>query len=368
MPTIPIMRPKLPAAERLAPYLRAIDSSRVYSNFGPLALSLEDRLAARFGMSGGTITTVANATLGLTLALTAQGARPGTFCAIPAWSFVASAHAAAMAGLIPYFVDVDADTWAIDPESIADVITGAPAEVGAIMPVVPFGRPIDVAAWDLFRYRAGLPVVIDAAAGFDAITPGAVPAVVSLHATKVFGVGEGGFVMSTDTSLVHAIRTRSNFGFMGTRNAAVLAANAKLSEYHAAVGLAALDEWAEVRSEWMTVAQAYRNALPESNQLRFQEGFGKTWITSTCVLCLADSMSARIESTMAEAGIETRRWWGEGAHVHPATTAFPRTLLQSTEILAQSTIAVPFFRDLESTEIRRVADFVHSAVEGASTR
>jgi dTDP-4-amino-4,6-dideoxygalactose transaminase len=215
MPTIPIMRPKLPSAERLAPYLRAIDSSRIYSNFGPLAVSFEDRLAARFGLSDGTITTIANATLGLTLALTAQGAPLGTLCAIPAWTFIASAHAAVMAGLVPYFVDIDADTWAVDPESIADVITDAPAAVGAVMPVAPFGRPIDVVAWDRFRSRTGLPVVIDAAAGFDAITPSAVPAVVSLHATKVLGVGEGGFVMSTDTSLVRDIRFRSNFGFAG---------------------------------------------------------------------------------------------------------------------------------------------------------
>src|SRR6202521_16823 len=172
------------------------------------------------------VTTVANATLGLTLALTAQDARPGTLCAIPAWTFIASAHAAMMAGLIPYFVDVDENTWAVDPESITDVIARAPAEVGAVMPVVPFGQPIDVAAWDRFRSRSGLPVVIDAAAGFDAITPGSTPAVISLHATKAFGVGEGGFIMSTDTSIIREIRTRSNFGFAVTREAVAPAANA----------------------------------------------------------------------------------------------------------------------------------------------
>jgi dTDP-4-amino-4,6-dideoxygalactose transaminase len=357
MSTIPIMRPKLPSAERLVPYLRTIDSSRVYSNFGPLAVSFEDRLAARFGLSGGTITTIANATLGLTLALTAQGAPLGTLCAIPAWTFIASAHAAVMAGLVPYFVDIDADTWAVDPESIADVIADAPAAVGAVMPVVPFGRPIDVVAWDRFRSRTGLPVVIDAAAGFDAITPSAVPAVVSLHATKVLGVGEGGFVMSTDTSLVRDIRARSNFGFFGSREAAMPAANAKLSEYHAAVGLAALDEWADVRCEWMVLAQTYRRALPESNRLRFQDGFGQSWVTSTCVVNVGPEV-APTESKLAEARIETRRWWGEGAHAHPATAAFPRTLLPTTEALAHSTIALPLFRDLGSAEIRRVADAV----------
>jgi dTDP-4-amino-4,6-dideoxygalactose transaminase len=368
MPTIPIMRPRLPAAEQLAPYLRAIDSSRIYSNFGPLTRSFEDRLAAHYGLSSGTITTVANATLGLTLALAAQGALPGTLCVIPAWTFVASAHAATMAGLIPYFMDVDADTWAVDPESVAEAIAGAPAAVGAVIPVVPFGRPIDIAAWDRFRSRTGLPVVIDAAAGFDATTPGAAPVVVSLHATKVFGVGEGGFVMSTDTSIIRDIRARSNFGFAGTREAAVPAANAKLSEYHAAVGLAALDEWTDVRREWMAVAQAYRKALPESNRLRFQEGFGQSWITSTCVMSLADLATARTESKLAGAGIEIRRWWGEGAHAHPATRAFPRASLPATQALANSTIAIPFFRDLGSGEIRQVAECVLAAAEALDPR
>lgn len=360
MSTIPIMRPKLPSAERIAPYLRAIDSSRVYSNFGPLTASLEERLATRFGLPGGTITTVANATLGLTLALTAQRARPGTLCAIPAWTFIASAHAATMAGLIPYFVDVDADTGSMNPDSIANVIAGAPAQVGAVMPVVPFGLPIDVAAWDRFRSRTGLPVVIDAAAAFDALTPGTTPAVVSLHATKVFGVGEGGFVMSTDTSIIHDIRVRSNFGFLVAREAVVPAANAKLSEYHAAVGLAALDEWTEVRSEWMAVAQAYREALLESNRVRFQRGFGESWITSTCLLQL-DNDATRLVSELWEAGIDTRRWWGEGAHAHRATAANPRTGLSVTEMLAHSTIALPFFRDLGRSDVQRVAERVLAA-------
>src|ERR1700730_15306107 len=142
MHTIPVMRPMLPAAERLLPYLKQIDQARIYSNFGPLALSFEKRLAAHFDLPEAAVVTVANATLGLALALLAQQVRPGTLCVLPAWTFVASAHAAKLAGLVPYFVDVDARTWVIDPTLTADLIARAPAQVGAIMPVVPFGQPI----------------------------------------------------------------------------------------------------------------------------------------------------------------------------------------------------------------------------------
>ena len=356
------MRPKLPSAERLLPYLKAIDSSRTYSNFGPLVSAFEDRLAMRFGVPAAAVATVANGTVGLTLALNALGARSGTLCVMPAWTFVASAHAATMAGMIPYFVDVDAATWAIDPEAIAGVMSDAPGVVGAVMPVVPFGRPIAIAAWDRFRARTGVPVVIDAATAFDALLPGTVPAVISLHATKVFGVGEGGLVISRDTALVQDVRNRSNFGFAGTREAATPAANGKLSEYHAAVGLAALDEWTEVRAEWLALARAYREALPESNRLRFQEGFGQSWIASTCVMSLANVDALRIAGVLGEAGIETRRWWGDGAHAHRGTEGLPRTPVPVTEALAKSTLALPFFRDLTPREIQRIADLIRETI------
>jgi dTDP-4-amino-4,6-dideoxygalactose transaminase len=355
MAQVPILRPRLPLAERLAPYLRRIDETRYYSNFGPLALTLEDRLAEHYGLAGGTVACVANATLGLALTLAAQGVQPGALCALPAWTFVASVHAVVTAGLVPYFVDVSADTWALDPMAVIAAIDGAPAPVGAVMPVAPFGRPLDVAAWDRFRTRTGLPVAIDAAAGFDSLVPGATPAVVSLHATKVIGVGEGGFVTSTDPSIILGVRRRSNFGFAPDRQVVVAATNAKLSEYHAAIGHAALDEWQETRAEWMDVAAAYRGRLAGANQVTLQDEFGESWISATCVVRAADGTAPRIEAALAADGIETRHWWGEGAHAYPAMQDFPRASLATTTELALSTFAVPFYRDLPETDIDRIA-------------
>jgi dTDP-4-amino-4,6-dideoxygalactose transaminase len=358
MSKIAIMRPKLPSADRLAPYLKKIDSSRIYSNFGPLALAFEERLAAGLGVSEGMVCTVANATQGLALALAAQDVRPGTLCVMPAWTFIASAHAATMAGLVPYFVDVDLETWALDPDRTSDAIARAPSAVGAVMPVVPFGQPIDVKAWDQFRAKTGVPVVIDAAAGFDSLVASETPAVVSLHATKVLGVGEGGFVMSTDRAMVKSIRTRANFGFFASRESRVTATNAKLSEFHAAVGHASLDEWTTTRAEWIAVAAAYRRVLPESNRIRYQRGFGANWVASTCIVRLPDFEAAEAEQALADAGVETRRWWGEGAHAHAATVTFPRSALPTTQTLARSTLSLPFYRDLEPAQIEHVSEAV----------
>jgi dTDP-4-amino-4,6-dideoxygalactose transaminase len=354
------MRPKLPLAKRISSYLEEIDASRTYSNFGPLVLSLEERLAAHFGARKEMITTVANATQGLTLALMTMEARSGTLCVMPAWTFIASAHAALAAGLTPYFVDVDPHTWALDPAEMERVIARAPAPVGAIMPVVPFGQPIDNAAWDRFREATGLPVVIDAAAGFDSLVACNTPSVVSLHATKVIGAGEGGFVISKDEDIIRGIRARANFGFLAGRSSVAASTNAKLSEYHAAVGHAALDEWADARAEWFRVAGGYRQMLPESNRIRYQRGFGTNWIASTCLMLLPQADAAETERALARAGIETRRWWGDGAHRHPATEMFPRDALPVTEMLVRSTISVPFYRDIGLSQIETVAGVIRS--------
>lgn len=356
---VAVMKPKLPQAEALLPYLRRVDARRTYSNFGPLNTEFEARIAQLYGSSEGTVMTASNATIALTLALNALGAPRGTLCAMPAWTFVASAHAATMAGLTPYFIDVDPATWALDPQATAAALANAPGEVAAVMPVAPFGLALDIPAWEAFRNETGIAVVIDAAAGFDSARPSSIPTVVSLHATKALGVGEGALVLSIDPDLIVDIRTRSNFGFHGSREARLPAANGKLSEYHAAVGLAALDEWPEARAEWMAAATAYRRAL-SSNRVKLQPGFGETWAGSTCVLEFPEPWACSASQALAAAGIETRRWWGMGAHRHPATVDFPCAVLAATEHLAGATLGVPFYRDIGTSEIDQIAHILRS--------
>ena len=124
-----------------------------------------------------------------------------------------------------------------------------------------------------FRSRTGIPVIMDAAAGFDTAVLSPIPTIVSLHATKALGCGEGGFVMSTDKELISRITGRSNFGFMSRREAMSVGTNAKMSEYHAAVGLSALDEWPKTRATLMKIAKNYRTRLSRSSiPLRFNAG------------------------------------------------------------------------------------------------
>src|ERR1700722_6111797 len=171
---VPIARPRLPTRAAIAPYLDRIDAARWYANYGPLVTEFERRVAARLGGTA-SVVTVANGTVALTLALRAGGARPGTLCLMPAWTFVASAHAAFDAGLTPYFVDVDPATWMLDPGAVCAAIAAAPAPVGAIMPVAAFGRVPDLGLWRQMADGTGLPVIVDCAAAFDGLASAPVP-------------------------------------------------------------------------------------------------------------------------------------------------------------------------------------------------
>ena len=156
---------------------------------------------------------LANGTLGLTLALQALAPFKGDLCMLPAFTFSASASAVLAAGLVPWFVDVDPESWSLEPERAAAYLEEAPGRVAAVMPVSLFGRPVKTAAWDLFTGQTGIPAVIDGAASFDAAEVGTSPVMISLHGTKVFGVGEGGLILSRDKDLISQIRSLSSFGF-----------------------------------------------------------------------------------------------------------------------------------------------------------
>ena len=350
---MPVARPRLPSAEAVFPYLQRIDTARWYSNFGPLLTEFEARLAARFP-AGSEVVTVANATQALTLTLNAMDLAPGGYVAIPAWTFVATAHAVMQAGLRPWFVDVDPDSWMMRPAAIADLPPSVREQLVAVIPVCAFGSLGDLAAWRAFRDETRVQVLVDAAAAFDALRDADLPAVVSLHATKVVGLGEGGFLVTRDADLALRVRRLSTFGFHGSRESQVPATNAKLSEYAAAVGLAALDGWEANRLQFARAAQHLRIGLVGQPEVCFQPGWGSEWVTSVCNVRLPDGSAGAVADALRAEGVETRRWWGSGCHVSPAFADCGRSDLSHTDRLGGSVLGLPFSVDISLPEIRHV--------------
>lgn len=347
-----VARPLLPSADHILPYLQRIDAVRHYSNFGPLVTELEDRLGSR--VAGARACTVANATQGLSLLLRIL-APQGGLCITPGFTFVATAHAAIDAGLTPMLADVDPHSWMLTPRIAAEAIARAKGDVAAVVVVAAFGAAPDIAGFERLQHETGIPVIVDAAAAFDTLRRCSLPAVVSLHATKVLGAGEGGYVVSPDEKLLGAVRSLTSFGFEGARRAMRPATNAKMSEYAAAVALAALDGWPAARLRWMLAGRKLELACAGSG-LAFQQGWGSDWISSTCVVHTADGDAAALRDRLDLAGIDSRAWWGAGLHREPAFADCPRGDLAVTEHLAASTLGLPFAVDMSGEDMAAVGD------------
>ncbi len=370
LPTqIPVCLPKLPTCEHIVPYLKKIDANRWYSNFGPLHSEFIARLAQLFAVTPRQTVLATSGTLLLELCIKAMGIPAETLCIMPAWTFVATPLAAVAAGLNPYFIDVDVESQTIDPVQLELSLASISRfrKIGMVIVTSPFGKPVDVSAWDAFTERTGVPVLIDAAASFDSAMLSAqmkiakTPMMISLHATKVFGIGEGSVLFSTDEELVYKIEQLSRFGFPnGERCAHYLGTNAKMSEYQAAVGLAAIDIWANTRDAWKQVTNYYITALEEAG---IGHMLSTDWVTSTCNIIIPDLADA-ILNELGVSNIPTRKWWGNGCQHQPAFNDTPREReLENTEYLQQSVLGLPFYLDMTSEQIDKVMLSLTSAIE-----
>lgn len=360
--TIPLMRPRLPDRRALAPYLDEIDENRWYSNFGPLERRFEAQLAEHFGLGRRQVVCVANGTQALSISLKSVARFPVGYCLMPAFTFAATPHAAVSAGLEPYFIDVSPDTWALDPENLLAMLPNLDVPIAAVVPVAPFGAAVDALAWDEFSEKSGIPVVIDAAAGFDNAQCGRSPMMISLHATKVMGIGEGGLVLCRDETVAENIRAGRNFGFTGERVANIPGMNAKLSEYGAAVGLAALSEWSETQAAFKAVADCYRRLFEGVSGVEFAPEFTGRYACSTCNILLEAPRASHVIEQLAQDGIEARRWWNTGCHNEPVFAGCRKVALKVTEDLGQRVVGLPFYRDLENDQIERVRDSIVRAL------
>lgn len=357
---IPVMKPLLPSADRIYPYLKQIDEMRWYSNFGPLVTSLEKRLEKYLGIEHGTLAFVSSATSGIVMAMRTLEVSRGSYCALPAWTFAATPAAVYNADMIPFFVDVDKDTWAIQPTSLYQI----KEKISAVVPVAPFGSPINISEWESFQAKTNLPIVVDAASCFDSFSIdnnfriSDIPVILSLHATKTFACGEGGLVICKSKKFIQKIKDMSNFGFSGEQMHS-RGENAKQTEYAAAVGHAELDGWEEKRNQLKKLSDQYRKRLNEIGLEHWQTG---EWISSTSIVRLPHGQVEEVAKLLAQKNIETRRWWRRGCHHFDAYSDFPRLPLPTTERLVNSALGLPHWIGMTDQDIDRIMEALCEAI------
>jgi dTDP-4-amino-4,6-dideoxygalactose transaminase len=355
-------RPSLPSTDQIDRYFDLSREQRWFSNGGPCWHLLRERLSDRVGAY---CVPVASGTLGLTVALTAamesMGRTPMSASALmPSFTFIATAQAALAAGLEPTLLDAAPDHWHLDP-SLLEMALSANTHARVVIAVSAFGTPPPAETrlrWESACRQAGLPLIVDSAAGFGAVAEDGAPIgtqgdleVVSFHATKPFAIGEGGAVFTRDKSLYERVEAAVNFGFDPERKRTMLrGTNAKMSELHAATALAVLDGFDSTLNRRRQAARSIRQA---GAGVSWQQGVELSTFQFLSVL-LPDRERRDELIEFCRDKVEVRVYY------EPLDTASPDRWkvavgdLSTTHDLYRRLLCLPMANDLSDTEVETI--------------
>lgn len=360
--------PDMPTAEEILPYLKEIDANLWYSNFGPLVTRFEKEFAATMAKAHNAVTphcatTVSTGYHALIIALRLMGIKSGDKVLIPAVTFPACPLAVQNLGAEPILCDVDPDSWILTP-AIAKA-AAANMKIDAVMPVCLYGMALPTEEWDAFIEETQIPVLIDAAAAIETqryLKRGFVAH--SLHATKPFGAGEGGMIVSADEDMAAKIRCLTNFGTIN-RITQTGGENAKMSEYHAAVALAQLARWERVKARRTELVRLYTQELaPGAPHARIHHRLQESVVCNLMVQ--VDNINLpEIYNTLEKSGVACHRTYLPPLYTHPYFASLPR--LTSRGILASSQdemtgsqrldktlIGLPFYPQMRNEDVQAI--------------
>ena len=261
---IPVTKPFQPPLDELNIHLQDIWKSGIFTNNGPKAQQLELELKEYLNVPN--LLFLTNGTIALQLAIKALDLK-GEIITTP-FSYVATTSSIVWEGCTPVFVDIDKETFNIDPNLIEDQIT---SKTTAILATHVFGNPCDIDAIDIIAKKHNLKVIYDGAHAFGVTYKGESIfnfgdiTTCSTHATKLFHTVEGGFVVSKNKDLMKRVAFMRNFGHDGPYEYSEIGINGKNSELHAAVGLVNLKHFKEINRERCAIYEEYLNNLLSDN-------------------------------------------------------------------------------------------------------
>lgn len=329
---------------------------------GPEVAAFENELGAYLG--GARVIACGSGTDALQLALRALDIGAGDEVIVPAFTFAATAEAVVLAGATPVFADIEADTFAIDPRSVASLIGRRTRAIVAVHLFGQCGRMgplLDLAA------KSSLHVVEDAAQAAGARwgdraagTIGNVAAF-SFYPTKnLGGAGDGGAVTTLDAELAERLRLLRTHGLLGERHEAI-GLNSRLDELQAAVlrvKLPYLDSWNDRRR---ANANRYREAIGDGLAAPAELAGGRHVYHQFVVRTRQrGALIARLDA----AGIGCVVYYPRALHEQPAYKRWAQGRLPEAEAAAAEVVSVPVHQWLEDGEVERIVAALGSTAGG----
>lgn len=369
---IPVNTPRLDGSE--AVYLAECVKSGWISSEGPFVERFEHLMAD--------ITTrqhaiaVANGTLALELAVAALNIEPQSEVIVPSFTIISCAAAVVRRGCVPVFVDVDPETWNMDPAAVERAIS---SRTRAIMVVHTYGLPCDMNPLLALARRHGLAIIEDAAEAigqtYDGQPCGSFGdvSVLSFYANKHVTTGEGGMVLTNDRAIADRSRSLRNLCFLPDRRFfhEELGYNMRMTNLQAAVGVAQAERLEATVSRKRAIGALYQERLRGCSDVRrplssTAHAENVYWVYGLVLLERSGRNAADVMKALGERGVGTRPFFWP-LHEQPVLQRFlpeGRPSLPVSEYLSRYGFYLPSGVALTDDEVAYAADQLQEVLAG----
>jgi perosamine synthetase len=349
---IPLSRPFIGAEEEAA-VSHVLRSGQLAQ--GPETEAFEQGFASYLAGDGGVESVaVANGTVALQAALAGLGIGRGDEVILPSFTFIATANAVHAVGATPVFVDVEPDTFTMDPAAARAAIGPRTA---ALLPVHIYGHPADMRRIADLASRHGLALIEDAAQAHGARFEGRRVGTFgvgcfSFYPTKNMTTGEGGMVTTSDRTLADRLRMIRNHGMRGRYEFETFGLNLRMTDISAAIGrvqLGRLEGWNRRRranAAWLD------RHLPGVEVPRVRAGVEHVYHHYTVLSKQRDELQRRLTSAGIGCGVYYPR------PVHRTPMFDTRVRLPVTERLTDEILSLPVHQGLSEQELEQITEAV----------
>jgi len=360
---IPLLKPKPPSIEAWSKYLKQSYAQSSFSNGGPCVKQLEGKLQSYIQLEH-TPVLMCNATIALTVALQAFDLQSSDVL-IPTFTFAATAHSVIAAGCNPVFVDLNPYDCHMSLEDAELRIT---SNTRAMVVVQSLGYIVDYAKYEQFASRHGLTLIFDSAAALGAnydesrkVGTAGDCEVFSLHVTKTFGIGEGALVTSPNASMLQRCRQIINFGFNVRGESETVGTNAKMSEFHAAVGLSVLDTLELTLFKKKRLYREYKKSLIEKKipvrTLGENHFYHDQAYQVMPIIFQTEEERQKVIEVFQQNQIGWRIYYSP-LHTHPYFKDLSLGSYHEAESISSRILCIPFFEEMENDQLLKVTELI----------